>query len=602
MFTHNRAGLSLNGSWKFCPDPMQRCRRQKWWKNPSKKNAIFPCWDASGLWDIEVPGTWKKQFAGLEWYDGHAVYYRTFELDEMPEGSEAFLVFDGIVYASEIFLNGQKIGAQDWGYSPFTLRVTEVLQKRNEIFVLVDNTLSAQRVPGEIFDWNNDGGIIGDVKLVVVPGAYVENFRTVTRLGGDAVELNIEIDLRCRDLRRKEEVRVEIPELGLSAAVDVTAGSTRVVTFTVPQGDIQLWGPENPKLYEVKISTTGETLADEIGFREIRTERQDILLNGKSIRLYGVCVHSELPETGRTLTDEGVERIVAAAKELGLNFLRCAHYPYAERFGRAMDRAGLLWWQEVPAYWLFPMREESMTRLACGMLENTIRRDWNRGSLIIWSISNECCWRNPEDPTEHNYAYWWKAAELVRKLDPSRLLSCAEAGNIISTSAAWSPSKGDQFVGVGEATTNHRPMHSDEFYQLFDILAANLYVDGPGEAAPLYERFVRVFDRYNKPLMLSEFGSMSLRGSDAPDDQLGSEARHALMIEEAYASFPSLPQLKGYSPWVLTDGRAPIHWRWYNQGTGLYRYGFLDEKWQPKKAHTSLKECVRQLREEWAKK
>jgi len=102
--------------------------------------------------------------------------------------------------------------------------------------------------------------------------------------------------------------------------------------------------------------------------------------------------------------------------------------------------------------------------------------------------------------------------------------------------------------------------------------------------------------------MLSEFGSMSLRGSDAPDDQLGSEARHALMIEEAYASFPSLPQLKGYSPWVLTDGRAPIHWRWYNQGTGLYRYGFLDEKWQPKKAHTSLKECVRQLREEWAKK
>lgn len=600
MFTHNRNGISLNGTWKFCPDPMQRCRRQKWWKNPSKPNAIFPCWDVSGLWDIQVPGTWKKQFPGLEWYDGHAVYYRTFDLDELPAGAEAFLVFDGIVYASEVYLNGQKMGGQDWGYSTYSLRVTEVLQKKNEIFVLVDNTLSTRRVPGEIFDWNNDGGIINGVKLVVVPGAYVENFQVTTRLTEEQVEIEVGVDLQCRDLSRREDVLVEVPELGLAESLSVQAGKRGTVKFTLSEDRVALWCPENPKLYVVKISTALETVEDEIGFREIRTEGQDILLNGKAIRLYGVCVHSELPETGRTLTAEGIDRIIAAAKELGLNFLRCAHYPYAEIFGRAMDKAGLLWWQEVPAYWLFPMREEAMSRLACGMLENTIRRDWNRGSLIIWSISNECCWRNPEDPEEHNYVYWWKAAKVVRELDPTRLLSSAESGNIISTSAAWSPTRGDQFVGVGEAATNHRPMHSDEFYQLFDILSANLYVDGPGEAGALYERFVRLFDRYNKPLMLSEFGSMSLRGSDVPEDQLGSEVRHARMIEEAYETFYNLPQLKGYSPWVLTDGRAPIHWRWYNEGTGLYRYGFLDEKWQPKKAHTSLKESIRRLQEHWS--
>lgn len=598
MFTYHRPGFSLNGTWKFCPDPMQRCRRQQWWKSHASPNQIFPCWDMEGLWDIQVPGSWKKQFAALEWYDGHAVYVREFDRPEIPEGHEVFLAFDGILYAADIYLNGQKVARHECGYSPFTVRVTDVIAAKNQLFVLVDNSQSSQRAPGEIFDWNNEGGIINDVKLVVVPSVYIENFRTRTRLDGENAVLEFEISLASRDLAAVEEVCIEIPELAAKVKVTAKAGESVSARIVLPRREIELWSPKHPKLYETRLSTRQETVTDEIGYREIRTKGRQILLNGKPLRLYGVCVHSEFSDSGRTATPENISRIVSTAKDLGLNFLRCAHYPYSEAFGRAMDRAGLLWWQEVPAYWIFSVREEPMTRLLCSMLEDTIRRDWNRASLIFWSISNECCWRNPENPAEHNYSYWIEAAKLVRQLDPSRLLTCAEASNFVSTASTWSPSSGDQFVGVNQALEEtHRPMHGDEFYKLLDVLAGNLYVDNPGEEEVAYRRYVRLLRRYNKPLMLSEFGSISLRGAEVPPDQLGSEERHAKMIEMAYDSFLGLPEIVGCSPWILIDGRSPIHWRWYNQGKGLYRHGFLDENWKPKKAYYALKKSVAKLKQ-----
>lgn len=551
------------------------------------------------MWEIAVPGTWKTQIEALKWYDGHAVYYREFKASRLAVDQEAFLAFDGIIYASEIILNGHRLTRHDWGYSAFQVRVTDVLQEHNELFVLVDNHLSTERVPGDIFDWNNDGGIINGVKLVVTPAVHVTNFRTSTRLEADRVVLHFEVMLEARDAAASEHVRIVIPELGCETTVEAHVEKLAHASIEIPRKQIRLWSPEDPKLYQTEFVTRHETISDEIGYREIRVKDKNMLLNGKPIRLYGVCVHSEFPETGRTATPEGIDKMVQTVKDLGLNFLRCAHYPYADIFARALDRAGILWWQEVPAYWLFTMREERMSRLACGMLEETIRRDWNRAGLIIWSVSNECCWTNPENPEENNIVYWTKAVERIRQLDPSRLVTGAEAQNMISPVSFWSPGKNDTFPNAPIAAEVHLPMHEDEFYHLFDILSANLYVSEPGDEEKLYPRFVRLFGRYNKPLVISEFGSISLRGAKVPADELGSEERHARMIEKAYDMFARLPEITGYSPWILTDGRAPIHWRWYNQGKGLYRHGFLDEAWRPKQAYNALRDGVIRLKKLW---
>jgi hypothetical protein len=97
--------------------------------------------------------------------------------------------------------------------------------------------------------------------------------------------------------------------------------------------------------------------------------------------------------------------------------------------------------------------------------------------------------------------------------------------------------------------------------------------------------------------MLSEFGHMSLKDSTVDDDVLGSEVRHANILKEAYEAFADLPELKGYSPWCLVDIRAPIHWRWYNQGTGLFRYGVMDENYEKKeKVFSTLADAIAKLK------
>ncbi len=516
---------------------------------------------------------------------------KDFDLDALPEGHEAFLVFDGAVYATEVYLNGLLAGKHEWGYSPFHYRVTDLLAKRNRLFVLVENHLKNDRVPGEIYDWNNDGGLINPVRLVIVPAVYIENFRVDTHLDGDHVDVKIDLHLASRDAAATESVAVRLPELDLDQEILARVGQTATIGFRLPRDRVELWCPDHPRLYRIDIATRHETLADHVGLREIATRGQRILLNGEPIRLYGACTHAEYKDTGRAATPEGIQRLVNTARELGVNFLRCAHYPYAEAFGRALDRAGIMWWQEVPAYWLPNMASPDQTRRACGMMQETIRRDWNRASLIVWSVSNECCWRNPADHADNNYAYWYAAVPAVRQLDPSRLISCAEAGNHLAADPIWKPDQADEFVRDLDDADRWAPGHSDDWYQLFDILAANFYISDPGQARTAYTRLVDLLRPYNKPIILSEFGSMSLRGSDAPDTELGSEARHAAMLTEAYHVFADLPHLTGYCPWCLVDIRVPIHWRWYNRGEAVFRYGFLDQHWIKKPA---VFEAVRQ--------
>ena len=100
----------------------------------------------------------------------------------------------------------------------------------------------------------------------------------------------------------------------------------------------------------------------------------------------------------------------------------------------------------------------------------------------------------------------------------------------------WAPENADAF-DTNIQNTEWRPMLPDEFYDLLVVLAGNLYVHSPGEAAIAFAKFVKMLKPYNKPLMISEFGSMSLKGADVPDDKMGSEARHCNVLREAYESF-----------------------------------------------------------------
>ncbi|MGA1531420.1 MAG: glycoside hydrolase family 2 TIM barrel-domain containing protein, partial [Kiritimatiellia bacterium] len=496
----------------------------------------------------------------------------------------------------------------EWGYSQFQFRVTGMLKELNRLFVLVDNFMREDRVPGIRCDWNNDGGITGGVKLIFVPKTYIENFRTQTRLEGEDAVITVE----CRAARHEAggsprlPVNVSIPDLGLHAAIEVPVGGRASVDLRIPRSRIQLWSPAQPTLYTTRLSTEFETVEDEIGYREIRTDGPHILLNGEEIRLYGVAVHSEFPETGRAATEEGIQLMLAKARELGCNFLRCAHYPYADIFARAMDRAGMLWWEEVPVYWLTQVHKDPQRSLALGMLREMIVRDWNRASLIFWSVSNECAGDGSpagahRDLTGGNYPYWVEACQLVRELDPGRLISSADSGHRVTTDNGWTPAAGDAFDTKIKGQ-DWKPGHPDAFYDLLDVLGANLYVGNPGDNPTATDKFVEMLRRFNKPLMITEFGSMSAT-DDAigthEETDLGHPARHAIILREAYHAMAKHPEIVGYVPWALMDVRVPMHWRWYNRGSGTFAYGLLDNQYRRKQVFDVVRDEISALKERY---
>ena len=600
MFTHDRNEIDLNGLWKFNPDPYQRCRQQKWWEKEGGNSSFFPCFNMEGLWETNVPSTWKCEFKELKWYDGHANYVRDFSLKKIPDDMEAFLCFDAVTYRSEIYLNGQHVGNHEWGYSPFQLRVTGVLQKHNRVFVLVDNFMREERVPGIRCDWNNDGGITGDVKLIFVPKIFIENFRTATRLEGDEVVITVDVFLKSFASPDAEEtVKIQISEISVEKTVSAKSGRKCSCEIRIPRSEIKLWCPENPKLYKTVLKTKHEEISDEIGFREIRTEGFKVFLNGNEIRLYGVAVHSEFPKTGRTATEKGISLMLKKARELGCNFLRCAHYPYADIFARAMDKAGMLWWEEVPVYWLPNVHNEPQKSLALGMLKEMVLRDWNRASLIIWSVSNECAGDfsvKCKSLTEGNYPYWIDACKMVREMDPDRLISSADSAHRQTVNKGWSPDAGDAFENNFFEAWN--PGHPDGFYGLLDILGGNLYVSSPGENPEATMNFVKMLKRFNKPLMITEFGSMSTTDNNClrPETDLGHPKRHEKILREAYQAFHGTPEIMGYVPWALMDVRVPMHWRWYNRGSGTFAYGLLSNDYRKKHVFDVVKEEISRLK------
>jgi beta-glucuronidase len=608
MFTHKRNETNLNGTWKFNPDPYQRCRQQKWWIKEGDNTSFFPCFNIEGLWDTQVPSAWKKQFEELKWYDGHANYVLDFKLNEVPEDMEAFLCFDGVTYRSEIYLNGMTVGTHEWGYSPFQFRVTGLLKKQNRLFVLVDNLLKEDRVPGIRFDWNNDGGITGGVKLIFVPKIYIENFRTWTEIDGKDAVIGVEVYLESRRQDAVENVTFKIQELGIETTLTASVGKKASTAIRIPLWKIQLWDADNPKLYLTELMTRHETISDEIGYREIKTQGRKILLNGKELRLYGVAVHSEFPQTGRAATPEGIQLMLDKAAELGVNFLRCAHYPYADIFARAMDKAGMLWWEEVPVYWLPNVHKEPQLSMAIGMMRETILRDWNRASLIFWSVSNECAGGHADgssvvcDSLEGgNYPYWKKACAQVRSLDPSRLISSADSGHRRTFNSNWSPDCGDAF-NTDVHNQEFLPGHPDEFYELLDVLGANLYVQRIGDNPATTDKYVEMLREYNKPLMITEFGFMSTTESGeaarSPED-LGNPHRHATILREGYEPFHRHPEIVGYVPWALMDVRVPMHWRWYNRGSATFAYGLCDNNYKNKAVFSVVQEEIAKLKKHY---
>lgn len=517
---------------------------------------------------LKVPGDWNTQVPQLFNYEGVLWYQRDFNAQPQP-GTRTFLHIGAANYRSHVWVNGERVCDHEGGFTPFDCEVTAVLHAGSNFAVIaVDATRMVDGIPSVGYDWFNYGGLTRDVSLVTVPSAFIDDYDVHLAHGSAWQASNRELTgyVHVLGAPAGTSVTLDIPEAEVHTSLKTEEDGR--APFTVEAGKLTLWSPETPKLYKVSL-TTGDgrqqdKLTDDIGFRDVRVDGTRILLNGKAIFLKGINVHAEAPiRGGRVDNDEDVATLFSYLKELNANFVRLCHYPHDERMTRAADRDGIMVWSEIPNWQHISFAKPEVYEKDVKMLNEMIRRDRNKASVILWSVSNE---------TGNNPVRTKFLTDLVneaRKLDSTRLITSA---------------LNSEHVVGSTATLN------DSFADVLDVVGVNEYIGWYGGAPQDADNMHWVLPE--KPVIMSEFGAEAKYGNHGPDNRRWTEEQQADVYKHQLVMFSKIPQLRGITPWILTDFRSTTR-NIPKLQDGYNRKGLISENGEKKQAFFMLQKVYK---------
>jgi len=568
-----RKTTSLDGNWQVIVDPYEsgfydyryKPSANGYFKDAkpkSKSDLIEYDFDRSG--SLKVPGDWNTQADQLFFYEGTVWYKKSFDYERRPN-TRLFVYFGAANYFADVYLNGEKIGQHEGGFTPFNFEVTKLVRDTgNSLIVKVDNKRRRDAVPTLMTDWWNYGGLTRHVRLVETPATFVHDYFIQLQKGS---RNRVSGWVKLNGDKLSQKITVRIPEAGISKSFTTDANGSAAIDFTA---DLKLWSPENPKLYDVTIEAETDQVRDQIGFRSIETKGTDILLNGRPIFLRGVCIHEEAPlRGGRAYSREDALTLLGWAKELGANFVRLAHYPHNEFIVREADRLGIMVWSEIPVYWTILWENPDTSENARNQLSEMIARDKNRAAVVIWSVANET------PLGDARLSFLKNLISHARSLDSTRLMSAAMERHYV------------------DAATQ---MIDDPLGEYLDVLGCNEYVgwyDGLPEKADRLEWK----SKYQKPLVMSEFGGDALYGHHGDPLTRWTEEYQENLYHHQLNMLKKIPFLRGTAPWILTDFRSP---RRPLPGIQDYwnRKGLISDRGEKKKAFYVMQQWYRELNAE----
>src|SRR3989440_6597389 len=572
--TDGRKTVSLDGEWKTIIDPYESgyfdYRYQpstngyfKDAKPKTKSDLIEYDFDTSG--SLNVPGDWNTQEERLLLYEGTIWYKKAFDY-QRKENTRVFVYFGAANYIADVYLNGQKLGRHEGGFTPFNFEITNLVRDvNNDLIVKVDNKRRRDAVPTLITDWWNYGGLTRQVKLVETPATFVQDYFIQLQKGSRE---RISGWVRLNGSKLNQRVTVRIPEARISKSFSTDANGSAQITFDAA---LTLWSPDNPNLYHVVIEAETDQVQDQIGFRTIETRGTEILLNGRPIFLRGVCIHEEAPfRGGRAYSREDALTLLNWVKDLGANFVRLAHYPHNELMLREADRLGILVWSEIPVYWTILWENPATLENARNQLQEMIARDKNRAAVIIWSMANET------PLGDARLSFLRKLIEHARSLDPSRLISAAMERHYLDN----------------EKTQ----MIDDPLGEYLDVLGCNEYV-GWYDGLPEKTDRLEWKTKYQKPLIMSEFGAEAPYGNHGDPLTRWTEEYQENFYQHQVSMLKRISFLRGTCPWILMDFRSP---RRPLPGIQDFhnRKGLISDQGQKKKAFFIMQNYYRELQKE----
>jgi len=394
-------------------------------------------WSIEGKFDEKSPAGYGggSLNGGLGWYK------KTFKVAAEDSTKLTSITFDGVYRNSEVWVNGHYLGKRPNGYIGFQYQISPYLnygEKENEIIVKVDNS----KQPNS--RWYSGSGIFRNVWLETTDKLHVAQwgtYVTTPKVTTEKASVNIETTIKNQYKEAKKATIVTTIFYGIgtdlrriessSQNTTIQSNANQTIKQQIEVENPVLWSDERPELYTaVTEILVDDKVVDEyktnFGIREFKFDlNKGFILNGKQVKIKGVCMHHDLGPLGSAINTRAIARQLEILKEMGVNGIRTSHNPPAPELLQLCDKMGFIVMDEA-----FDMWKTNKTKYDYANdwekwhkkdLTDQLLRDRNHASVFIWSIGNEI----PDQWSETGVQIAKELAGIVRQYDKTRPLTAA---------------------------------------------------------------------------------------------------------------------------------------------------------------------------------
>lgn len=450
-------------------------------------------------------------------------YFKKFDIIDYDPESSYVLAFDGVMVSCNVFINGKDLGEFSHGYLPFEIDVSDYIKPLANLLVVKVDGREDNKIPpwGNVVDYLSFAGIYREVALKRVLPLDIIDARVDGKLDGTVVVRPEFINNNNSAFSVEYQVYDDKNQLVASA---------KFPRFKVENHHV--WSLENPYLYRLKIVVTSiddhyqSSREFTLAFRSIEVRNTGFYLNNRYLKLVGLNRHETYPFIGGAASKSLQADDVKILKQLGLNYVRCSHYPPSPHFLDACDRLGLLVVDEVPGWQHIGDREWQKVHL--DNISRMIKRDYNHPSIFAWSI-------RINESMDHHELYT-RGQELAKSLDQYR------------------------------PTTGTRNIKNSEIIE--DIYSYNDFSHfGKNKGLEAKKQVTKT----SKPYIVSECnGHMyPTKVYDSPQRQLEFAHRHLAVLNSAFKDLDII----GISPWCMHDYYTHSQ---FGSGDHICYHGILD--------------------------
>ena len=362
-------------------------------------------------------------FVGVGWYR------TTFDVSTLTKDKEVFVQFDGAMSNPEVYVNGQKAGEWHNGYNTFFLNITPYVKAKNNTLAVRLNNLT------QMSRWYPGAGLYRNVHIITKNKTHIPIWGiqiTTPEVTNNFAKVVVNTEFVAA---KKEAIAAETTifnqrgEKVAHSSNQATAYTTDKITTELYIDKPLLWDIGKPNLYKAvtKLYENGQ-LKDEVsttfGVRTIELKPNDgLYLNGRKIKIQGVCMHHDLGALGAAVNESAIRRQIQTMQDMGANAIRTSHNMPAPEYVRTADELGMLLAVESFDEWAIAKVENGyhlyFKEWAEKDLTNLVKHYRNNPSVLMWFIGNEVEEQSAESGSQ--VAYYLQS--IVQKLDPTRPVS-----------------------------------------------------------------------------------------------------------------------------------------------------------------------------------